>query len=115
MFPGPSRLNSVPIAEDKSLIRMNFAEVLEDARFQALEADTTHQALNVREAHPQIEAIFTDIDMPGSKNGLKLAKVVHEVRSDMVIILTTEFLKVAKHDLPSRIFSFRNAMTSATL
>lgn len=93
----------VLIVEDEGLIRLSLAEDLEYAGFHVLEAATADEALNVLEAHPEIDAIVSDIDMPGSMNGLKLAKVVHKVRPDMAIILTSGFLKIPKMDLPSRI------------
>jgi CheY-like chemotaxis protein len=93
----------VLIVEDEGLIRMSLAEDFEEAGFHVLEAGTADEALKVLETHPEIEAIFTDIDMPGSMNGLKLAESVHEGRPDIAIVLTSGFLKVAKNDLPRKI------------
>lgn len=54
----------VLIVEDEGLVRMSVAEDFEEAGFDVLEAGTADEALVVLETHPDIEAIFTDIDMP---------------------------------------------------
>jgi two-component system, response regulator PdtaR len=93
----------VLVVEDEVLIRMSLVDELEDAGFQVLEAGTADEALKMLAAHPQIEAVFTDIDMPGSMDGMKLAKFVLQSRPDMAILLTSGYLKVPKDDLPDQV------------
>jgi len=98
-----SHSHSVLVVEDDGLIRMSLVVDLEESGFRVLEAASADDALEVLDAHSEIRAIFSDIDMPGSMNGLRLAELVHKVRPDMAIILTSGFLKVPKNDLPGRI------------
>jgi DNA-binding NtrC family response regulator len=98
-----SNSKTVLIVEDELLIRLSLVEELEYAGFVVLEAETADDALEVLNAYPKIEAIFTDIDMPGSMNGVELAELVHTIRPEMAIMLTSGFLKVPKSELPARI------------
>ena len=66
----------VLVVEDEVLIRMNTAEIIEDAGFEVLEAANADEAIALLEARRDIQVIFTDIDMPGSMNGIKLAQAV---------------------------------------
>ena len=92
----------VLIAEDEFLIRMSVVEDMRDADFHVFEASNAVEALALLEAHPEIDTLFTDIDMPGSMDGLALAKAVRELRPDVMILLTSGYLRVALYDLPDQ-------------
>lgn len=89
----------VLIVEDDFLIRMSVAEDMRDADFHVLEACNAEEALRLLEVHPETDTLFTDIDMPGSMNGLALAKAVRERRPDVEILLTSGYLKVPLNEL----------------
>jgi CheY-like chemotaxis protein len=93
----------VLVVEDEGLIRMSLVEDLEDSGFHVFEAGNADDALKVLQTHPEIEALFTDIDMPGSMDGLKLAALVRQNRPDVAILLTSGYLKIPKNDLPGKI------------
>lgn len=63
----------VLIVEDEPLLRMLAVEVVEDAGFVALEARDADEAVILLESRNDISVLFTDINMPGSMDGLKLA------------------------------------------
>jgi two-component system, response regulator PdtaR len=85
---------SVLVVEDDGLIRMSLVEELENAGFVVLEAGNADEAITTIEANPYVDAVFTDIDMPGSMDGLKLAKFLHQTRPDLAIMLTSGYLKI---------------------
>ncbi len=67
----------VLVVEDEPLLRMAAVDLVEEAGFEAIEADNADAAIRLLEARADIRIIFTDIDMPaGSMNGLKLAAAV---------------------------------------
>ena len=64
----------VVVVEDDVLIRTLVADTLRDARFTVIEANHADEALAVLEIHAaHVRALFTDIEMPGSMDGLELA------------------------------------------
>jgi CheY-like chemotaxis protein len=64
----------VLIAEDEELVRLVVAEALRDTGLEVMEAELTDAALSVLEYHAaRIHVLFTDIQMPGSMDGLALA------------------------------------------
>lgn len=75
------------VVEDDGLIRMDLVDMLVDAGYQVLEAANADQALDVLEREPAISALLTDIDMPGSINGLRLAHRVKEQRPHCKIVV----------------------------
>lgn len=75
------------VVEDDGLIRMDIVDMLLDAGYQVFEAANADQALDVLEQEPAICALLTDIDMPGSINGIRLAHRVKEQRPHCKIVV----------------------------
>ncbi|HEV7253692.1 MAG TPA: response regulator [Mesorhizobium sp.] len=92
---------TVLVVEDEPLIRMNIAEQLEDEGFRVLEAANADKAIALLEAHSDIRLVFTDIDMPGSMDGLRLAGVVRGRWPPVRIIVTSGKRMVEITDLPN--------------
>jgi CheY-like chemotaxis protein len=90
----------VLIVEDELLLRMDAAEMIEAAGFEVIEAANADQAIEVLEGRPDITVVFTDIQMPGSMDGLKLARAVRGRWPPIKIIATSGRLHVAEGDLP---------------
>ena len=90
----------VLVVEDEVLIRMNTVEIIKDAGFDVLEAANADEAIVLLEARLDIQVIFTDIDMPGSMNGIKLAQAVRGRWPPIKIIATSGHFKLKAGDLP---------------
>src|SRR5882757_1657497 len=107
MAPGqPAVLRSVLIVEDEMLLRMRAVDMVEDAGFAPVEAINADDALAILESRSDIELLFTDIQMPGSMDGLKLAYAVSKRWPLIKIILVSGQLKLTDNDRPpdSRFF-----------
>jgi two-component sensor histidine kinase len=99
-------LRAVLVVEDEMMLRMRAVDMVEDAGFAAVEAINADDALAILESRSDIELLFTDIQMPGSMDGLKLAFAVHERWPAIKIILVSGQLKLTDNDKPldSRFF-----------
>src|ERR1700704_3854218 len=102
MAPGvAAALPTVLIVEDELLLRMRAVDIVEDAGFTPIEAVNADDALAILESRSDIELLFTDIQMPGSIDGLKLAYAVHERWPLIKIILVSGQLKLSVDDRPA--------------
>ncbi len=88
------------IVEDETFIRMNAIEMIEASGFDVIEATCADEAISILEQRSDIRLIFTDIDMPGSMDGLKLAHFVKGRWPPIKIIATSGHAKIAESDLP---------------
>jgi two-component system, response regulator PdtaR len=79
---------------------MYAADMIGNAGFVVVEASNADEAIAILEAGPNIHVVFTDIQMPGSMDGLKLAKFVRGRWPPIKIVATSGFVKVGKDDLP---------------
>jgi CheY-like chemotaxis protein len=96
----PNRPLAVLIVEDEPLIRMSAAAIVEEAGFQAYEAADADEAIALLEKHADIGILFTDIDMPGSMDGLKLAHYVRGRWPPVKIIVTSGHVQAGDQDMP---------------
>jgi len=80
---------SVLIVEDDALIRTGLADELRDAGLHVVEAANADEAWTYLETGARLDLIFSDVQMPGSMNGLDLARRVKENYPDIFFILTT--------------------------
>jgi two-component system, response regulator PdtaR len=90
---------AVLVVEDELLIRMNIAATIESAGFKAYEASDADEAIALLAERADIHVLVTDIEMPGSMNGVQLAHFAHSYRP-IRIIVTSGRQKIAAADLP---------------
>lgn len=98
--PGKS-VPVVLIAEDDPLLRMLAVEVVEEAGFVVLEASNADEAVALLETRPDISLLFTDIEMPGSMDGLKLARAVRDRWPPVKILIVSGKVRLQPSELPS--------------
>jgi CheY-like chemotaxis protein len=90
----------VLIVEDELLLRMNAVEMVGAAGFEVIEAGNADEAIEILETRPDITVVFTDIQIPGSMDGLKLARAIRGRWPPIKIIATSGRLSVEEIDLP---------------
>jgi CheY-like chemotaxis protein len=96
----PSKRPVVLIVEDEFLLRMDAVDMIEAAGFDVVEASNADQAITILESRLDITVVFTDIQMPGSMDGLKLAQAVRGRWPPIKIIATSGHVSVSETDLP---------------
>lgn len=72
----PKRL--VLVVEDETFTRLNIVGQLEDMGFTVLEAENADAAIEILEQRDDIRLVFTDVEMPGTMDGIQLARFVRE-------------------------------------
>jgi two-component system, response regulator PdtaR len=90
----------VLIVEDEILLRLHAREVIEDGGFDVIEAKNADDAISILEQRNDVVLIFTDINMPGSMDGLKLTHFVKDRWPPIKIIATSGHARITADDLP---------------
>jgi len=106
MSKGSTQVPNVLVVEDEMILRMRAVDIVEDAGFCPVEAVNADEAISILESRSDISLLFTDIQMPGSIDGLKLAHAVHERWPSIKIILVSGQVKPSDAERPenSRFF-----------
>ena len=79
----------VLVVEDEFFLRYVTAEYLEDCGFSVLQAANADEAVGLLQTNRDVGAVFSDIQMPGSMNGLGLAHWIAETLPDVKVLLTS--------------------------
>ena len=79
----------VLVVEDDSILRFLAVEFIEDAGFEAIEAESADDAIAILETRADVRIVFTDVDMPGGMDGLKLAAAVRDRWPPIEIVIVS--------------------------
>lgn len=96
----------VLVVEDEPLLRLMALDLVEDAGIEAVGAANADEAISILESRRDIRVVFTDIDMPGSMDGLRLAAAIRDRWPPIRIIVTSGHRKVGTDDLPDEAVFF---------
>jgi CheY-like chemotaxis protein len=77
------------VVEDEVIIRATTAAALRKAGFVVLEATNAHDALSYFGAGVRIDGVFSDVELPGSLDGLELVRRLRTEHPDLPIVLTS--------------------------
>ncbi|AMJ63718.1 response regulator [Bosea sp. PAMC 26642] len=110
--PTASRV-TVLVVEDEPLIRMNAVSMIEDAGFEVIEAVNADDAIVLLETRPEISIVFTDIEMPGSMDGLKLAHAIRHRWPPVVLIIASGRVTPRANEMPTDTVFLRKPYSEA--
>lgn len=79
----------IMVVEDDVMVRTAIAEALRAAGLQVIEAASGDEAWNFLLSGSHVDIIFSDVQMPGSIDGVSLAKRVKENYPAITVILTS--------------------------
>ena len=113
--PAGKSIPVVLIVEDEPLLRILAIEVVEEAGFVAIEARDAEEAVILLESRADITLLFTDINMPGSIDGLKLAHAVRNRWPPIKILVVSGKQRLQSSDLPSNSRFLRKPYQASTL
>lgn len=88
------------LVDDEPFIRMAAGEILTSLGAVVLEARNADEALVILQGRKDIRLVFSDVNMPGSINGLTLLERVHALRPAIELILTSGRPEYAVRELP---------------
>lgn len=92
---------TILLVEDELLVRMTAADELEEAGFQVLEAANADVALTVLEARAdEVQVLFTDVDMPGSMDGMALAQQVNRRWPHIRLLISSGYACPDPEEIP---------------
>ena len=92
----------VLVVEDEPLVRLHAVSLLKQAGYATLEAASAGDAIKLLETNSDIRAVFTDINLPGSMDGMRLAAVIRDRWPPVELIVTSGRVKVEQEQLPER-------------
>ena len=99
--PGTGSRIAVLVVDDEFLVRMHTAEILREAGFDVEEASNSDEALRkLNGGGHRLDALVTDVQMPGAMNGYGLAKRVHDLFPEAAIVVISGVVGPSPGEMP---------------
>jgi len=80
---------TVLVVDDEPLIRAHLAKILGDKGCKTFEAGDAAEAIAILEGNSEITVVFTDIQMPGTMDGIALARYVRKRWPPTIIVVSS--------------------------
>lgn len=90
----------VLVVENHPIIRMGAVELVLAAGYEALEARDADEAIRTLESRSDIDLVFTDVQMPGTMDGIKLSHYIRERWPPVKLILASGNAILEESSLP---------------
>jgi two-component system, response regulator PdtaR len=87
--PGTDEIRTVLVVEDEILVRVMVVEELRDAGMRVIEAGSADEAMDHLRAGNSIDFVFTDIELPGSMNGVEFVRRLQASYPDIKLLMTS--------------------------
>lgn len=100
----PSTGRTILIVEDEALIRFDLIDFFEAAGFRVVEAESADEAVAILDHDALIQVVLTDVQMPGSMDGLRLAHHIRNRFPPTLLVVTSGVLQPGKTELPTNSF-----------
>lgn len=97
----PINTHAILLVEDEVLIRIELADFFSDAGYRVFEAGNAEEAIRILEREQTIRIVLTDLQLPGSMDGLKLAHYIRDRYPPTVLLLTSGGARIDDASLPS--------------
>jgi DNA-binding NtrC family response regulator len=92
---------AVLVVEDDAILRLHALDIVEEAGFTAIEARNADEAIAILERRSDIALLLTDVNMPGSMDGVKLAHAVRNRWPPIKIVVVSGHVQLDESDLPA--------------
>lgn len=96
----PINTRTILIAEDEAIIRFELTDFFQDAGYVVFEASDADEAISILERETTVRVVLTDIQLPGSMDGLKLAHYVRDRYPPTVLLVTSGLAQINADALP---------------
>lgn len=98
----PIGSKTILIVEDEALVRFDLVDFFTDAGWRVFDAENADEAIAILDRHKEIRVVMTDVQMPGSMDGIKLAHYVRERFPPTVLVVVSGNVPLQEHELPER-------------
>ena len=77
------------VVEDELLIRLHVADTFRDRGFEVIEVGDAAAAVSILKAKAPVDAVFSDVSLPGDMDGFALARWIRNHRPGVPVVLTS--------------------------
>jgi DNA-binding NtrC family response regulator len=98
----PIGSKTILIVEDEALVRFDLVDFFKHAEWRVFEAENADEAIAILDRYKEIRVLLTDVQMPGSMDGVKLAHYVRKRFPPTVLFVVSGNAPIPASELPTR-------------
>lgn len=98
----PIGTKTILIVDDEALLRFDLVDFFEAAGWRVYDAEDADQAITILEKRKEIRVVLTDVQMPGSMDGLKLAHYIRDCFPPTILYIASGHVPLREDELPAR-------------
>lgn len=98
----PIGSKTILIVEDEALVRFDLVDFFTHAKWRVFEAENADEAIAILDRQKEIRVVLTDVQMPGSMDGVKLAHYVRERFPPTVLFVVSGNAPIPVNELPAQ-------------
>ncbi|WP_242122014.1 response regulator [Sphingomonas lacusdianchii] len=98
----PIGSKTILIVEDEALVRFDLVDFFTHAKWRVFEAENADAAIAILDQHQEIRVVLTDVQMPGSMDGVKLAHYVRDRFPPTVLFVVSGNAPIPESELPAQ-------------
>lgn len=96
----PISSSTILIVEDEAIIRFELIDLFEEEGYRVFGAADADEAIAILDEHGEVRVVLTDIEMPGSMNGLKLAHYIRDRFPPTLLLVASGRVSVPASEMP---------------
>jgi CheY-like chemotaxis protein len=96
----PIGSNTILIVEDEAIIRFELIDLFEEEGYRVFAAADADEAIAILDRHGEVRVVLTDIEMPGSMDGLKLAHYIRNRYPPTLLLVASDRVSVPASEMP---------------
>lgn len=96
----PIGSDTILIVEDEAIIRFELIDLFEDEGYRVFAAASADEAIAILDRHGEVRVVLTDIEMPGSMDGLRLAHYIRKRFPPTLLLVASGRITVPERDMP---------------
>ena len=105
----------VLVVEDSTVIRMGAVDLVTFAGYEVLEARSADEAISILESRSDIDLVFTDVEMPGTMDGVKLSHYIRDRWPPVKLIVASGRAVLEESSLPEGCQFFPKPYSDSTI
>lgn len=111
----PIGSNTILIVEDEALIRFELIDMFEDEGYRVFAAANADEAIAILDQHGEVRVVLTDVELPGSMDGLKLAHYVRNRFPPTLLLVASGRVSVPASEMPEHSAYFAKPFDPAAM
>lgn len=111
----PIGTDTILIVEDEAIVRFELIDLFEDEGYRVFAAADAEEAIAVLDRHGEVRVVLTDIDMPGTMDGLRLAHYIRHRFPPTLLLVASDRAAVPASEMPEHSAYFAKPFDPAAI